>query len=313
VSQSAPQQHSAGVLVLQWLTYAFWGWTVLALSVLTSTVVTSLMSKTDTGGFTPYGIAAVLVLLPISFVCDLFYGKKEPAQKTGAAMAIMVIHAVLFALFAIGALIAAVFAQVSILTSNSDTESQQILIICSLIIFVYYLVTFLRVLNMAKSARYRPLFRIGMLATVGIIVVLAIVGPVARERSLRDDKLIENNLSSLNTNIDDYARAKNKLPENLGELELKGDTKALVDKNLVEYSKTDLKQSSLPLGQTSYGTSSTIYYYQLCVTYKDKSSDDYYNSYGSSSYEDDDGYADYLSNYNHPAGHQCYKLKTRGY
>jgi hypothetical protein len=309
-------QHSAGLLVLQWLTYAFWGWTVFALSALTSTVVTSFMAKsTDTGGFTPYGIAAILVLLPISFLCDLFYSKKETPQKTGAAMAIMVIHAVLFALFAIGALITAVFAQVSMLTSNSDTETQKILIVCSLIIFVYYVVTFLRVLNLAKMSRYRAMYRIGMLVTVGIIIVLAIVGPAAKERSLRNDKLIENNLSSLTSNIDDYTRAKNKLPQNLDDLDLKGDAKALVDKNLVEYKTEELKQTTIELGKPTYASDRTIYYYELCVTYKQESSNysSYDRGYSSSSYDDQDGYTDYPSAYSHPAGQQCYKVKTRGY
>lgn len=55
--------NNIGIMVLQWLTYAFWGWTVLALSILTTTIVASLIDKAETGGFTPYGIASVLVFI----------------------------------------------------------------------------------------------------------------------------------------------------------------------------------------------------------------------------------------------------------
>lgn len=89
-------------LVLAWLTYAFWGWTVLALSILTGSIITSFMNESSVNGFTPYGIAALLVLLPIAFLCDTFYIKKEAKTKKGAELAISAIHAVIFALFGVG-------------------------------------------------------------------------------------------------------------------------------------------------------------------------------------------------------------------
>ncbi|MGH7250207.1 MAG: hypothetical protein ACREGC_04480, partial [Minisyncoccia bacterium] len=108
--------NTPNVIVMQWLTYAFWGWTALSLSILTGIVLANFINKADMGSFTPYAIAAVLVLLPISFVCDYFYSKHEPGKNTGSAMVVMVIHAVLFALFGVGALIGIVFSLVQFMT-----------------------------------------------------------------------------------------------------------------------------------------------------------------------------------------------------
>ncbi|RYZ99261.1 MAG: hypothetical protein EOO68_12620, partial [Moraxellaceae bacterium] len=72
VSTSIPQESqsgtSAGIVILQWLTYAFWGWTLLALTGLIATVLFAFYTDADTSDTIPYVIAATLVLLPISFV-----------------------------------------------------------------------------------------------------------------------------------------------------------------------------------------------------------------------------------------------------
>ena len=64
----------AGNIILQWLTYAFWGWALLGINWLIFIVVFSLLAHQDQTEVIPYAIAAVLVLLPISVVCDFFYG-----------------------------------------------------------------------------------------------------------------------------------------------------------------------------------------------------------------------------------------------
>ena len=69
---SQPSENSAGVIVLQWLTYAFWGWTLLAVNTLIFMVIFSLLKHVDLSTIIPYAIASVLVLLPISLVCDVF-------------------------------------------------------------------------------------------------------------------------------------------------------------------------------------------------------------------------------------------------
>ncbi len=316
-----PQKEAANatLIILQWLTYAFWGWLVLALSFLTATVLESFIGNADTGGFTPYGIAAVTVLLPISLVCDSFYSKREPAKKVGAETWLMVLHAVLFALFGIGSLIFAVFAGVQLLTSSTDSTATQVSLYSALIISVYYGLTFFRTLNPSKFGWVKRVYKMIMLISVGIIVLLGLVGPVAKERSLRDDKFIESNLGSVEQAISSYASANSKLPADLGVLDLKGDAKKLVDRKLVTYKPQAGVTTEDDYNAESDGYNGTTddnklsslikYRYELCVTYKHES-----NNYGDyTSYQNKDKYTSYVSTYDHPAGETCYKLETTDY
>jgi hypothetical protein len=300
----------AGLIVLEWLTYAFWGWTVLGMSILTATVISSFVNDSDTSDFAPYAIAAVLVLLPISIVTDIIYTKREPLKKTGAAAIVMVIHAVIFALFGIGSLIAAVISVITMFTSTSSSHASEVALFSAIIIFILYGVTFLRTLLPTKFPWIRRAFIIFMVAVVGLIAILGIVGPVAKARSVRTDKLIEQNLPPLSTAISSYATKNHRLPSDLNALDLSNDTKLLVDQNLVDYKQDSAPTTSYnynPSNYTSYSTtSSSTYYYELCVTYK-KASSQQYPDYGGIS---DDGYDTYPSTYSHKAGNTCYKLKT---
>ncbi len=317
VAQSAvPQKEAvnATLIILQWLTYAFWGWTVLALSVLTYTVLAFFMiGNADIGGFTPYGIAAVMVLLPISLVCDLFYSRREPAKKVGAGVWLMVLHAVLFALFGIGSLIFAVFEIVQLLTSSTDSTAIQVGLYSALIIAVYYALTFFRTLNPSKFGWVKRVYKMIMLISVGIIVLLGLVGPVAKERTLRDDKLIESNLGSVERAISSYSFANKKLPADLGVLNLKDDAKKLVDRKLVVYKpQTGVKTVNAYDGITYKElTSPLTYRYELCATYKYASNDYTYRDYPS--YKIEDEYTSNVDTFDHPAGEICYKLETTGY
>ncbi len=301
-----PGEPHAGhsTVILQWLTYAFWGWTVLALSILTSMVIANFINQTDTENFTPYGIAAVLVLLPISYICDVFYSKKEPSKKTGAEMLVLVIHAVIFALFGAGALIVAVFALVSLFTSKSDSSGSTITLISALIIAVYYALTLLRTLSPPGLPWIRRSYKLIMLGTIGFMVILAIVGPVSKERTLRDDKLIEQNISQVQTSVDGYTRTNKKLPASLAALGLSGDAKQLVDRNLVTFKPVGLvadQQNTKAAG---------AYRYELCVNYKKQTKG--YQPYNNYDYSTDE-YKTSLSAYNHPAGNVCYKLQVANY
>jgi hypothetical protein len=289
------------------------------MSVLTSVILSTVIGDYNSGSFAIYAVAATLVLLPISIACDIFYSKQEPSKKTGAASIVMVIHAVIFALFGIGALIAAVFSIVSMFTSSSDSSASQIALFSSLIIFVLYIVTFLRTLNPAKLPWIRRSFIIFMAVAVGVIGLFGILGPAAHERATRTDRLIDDNLSSLSSDIDGYARQNNKLPGDLSALSLTGDTKKLVDDNLVNYKPDTLSPTpnvnsydTSTYSSTTYQSSRRTYYYQLCVEYKKEKKDKYTSSYDSYSV-DSNGYTSYISSSSHPAGEKCYKLKTSEY
>lgn len=316
--QIARQHLDSGLIILQWLTYAFWGWTVLALSVLTGTVLANFIADADTGSFTPYGIAAVLVLLPISFVCDYFYSKREPAKKVGAEVLVMVVHAVIFALFGIGTLIWAVISLVQLATSSDDTSAVQTSLFTALIVAVFYGATFLRTLNPGFAPWIRRFYGIFMVVAVGIIAILGITGPVAYERSTRDDRLVSNELSSLTSSISDYARQNDKLPADLYELNLEDETKQVVDKKLISYKP--LGKNTPTNRQNDYSASSPsslsrlpeVHLYELCATYA-KPSKGYNGTKDYDVYGEEDGYQTYISAYSHPAGRVCYKLKTSDY
>jgi hypothetical protein len=313
--------NNSGTLVMQWLTYALWGWTVFAMSILTTVVLSSVINDSDTASFSSYAIAAVLVLLPIAITVDVFYSKKEPAKKTGGASIVMVIHAVLFALFAVGSLISVVISIVSLFTDSSDNSSKQVWLLSSLIIFLLYTATLLRTINPPKFPFIRRAFIIFMAVTVGIVAIAGIAGPAAKERATRNDRLIESNLGNISDAVEGYASKNNSIPSSLKQLDLNGDAKKLVDDNLVQYLPNS-KQASSTLNNydsSSYNkvtlqTQSTtkIYYYQLCVDYK-KEKKDKYSSYSSSNYDDASGYSSYIDTYRHPEGRTCYKLKTNDY
>src|SRR5690606_24348193 len=119
---SEKQPHNTpGIIILQWLTYAFWGWLIVGLIWLIALVFMNALtdSAEDVLGMLPYAIAGTTVVLPIALTWDLFYRKHEPKKKTGGASVIMILPAVIFALPGIGALILAVFMLVNMLLTSS--------------------------------------------------------------------------------------------------------------------------------------------------------------------------------------------------
>lgn len=228
----------------------------------------------------------------------------------------MVIHAVIFALFGVGSLIAAVFSIVSLFTSSSDTSNNQTALYSALIIFVLYGATLLRTINPAKLPFIRRFYVIFMVLSVGLIALLGLLGPVAHARQTRNDTLIENNLNPVNDGINEYAQTNKKLPANLNNLNLSEDAQKLATNNSVEYmpnTKPPLttNNSTYNYSANSTDSSNATYYYQLCITYTAVKKDSY--SYGQGSDKDADGYATTLDIYSHPSGRTCYKLKTEGY
>ncbi len=300
-----PEKPSAGMIVLQWLTYAFWGWTVLAMSILVVIVLSFFLVKGANVGDAPiYSMAAVLVLLPISVICDIFYMKHEPVKKVGAASVVMIIHAVIFALFGIGAIITIVFSMVNLLISASSSETTFVFLYSAIIIAILYALVFVRTILPKFLFKFRKIFIILMVAIVGVMSLCAILGPTMEARITRNDKLIENGLSGVNEGITSYANKYNSLPATLDSLTLTGDSKKLVTDNLVTY-----KKDSAPYGaKLEYPT----FYYQLCVSYTKASK--YQGSDSSSNYySKDDGYSTYPNTYSHGAGKVCYRLKAEVY
>jgi hypothetical protein len=331
VAVVAEVHNSPGSLVLQWLTYAFWGWTVLALTWLTAISVGFFINRESIESYqsttVAYSLAAVLVLFVISLICDIFYSRVEPLKKHGAAMVIMIIHAVIFALFGIGALIVAVFAVVRLLIGDGDGSSYGdsgavTTLITGLIIAVVYGATLLRTLRPFKLKRSGLVYWVFMAIVTIAITTLGIAGPTWNARVTRDDRLIERTLPQLSEAIRSYTAKADKLPANLAEVrdEVTGETRTLIDRNLVEYkpgkevtaSDTNASESTSVLAPDDPRRSPPItpeseksFMYTLCVTYKaKKGTGQTYPAY------DVGGNSISPETYYHEAGRVCYDLTT---
>lgn len=289
-----------GVVVLQWLTYAFWGWTLLALSVLIFLVIFNLLNQSDSGDATLYTVAAIVVLLPISLTCDLLYQKHETRKKVGVSMAVMVIHAVIFALFSIGTLIASLFSVVQLIVntnSASDNDSYVAWLLSFLIVSILYAITFARTLNPLKNSRTLPRIYDGvMLALIGIFTVLAFMGPFALQLTTKQDRLIDDNISYVSNAIERHAERTKSLPSSLQDIgSVSEGGQQLIDDNLITYKaeKADPVTGNLR--------------YQLCTTYTAKDSRSYGSQYDPAL---EDEYQSYISTYGHEAGDVCYKMQV---
>ena len=295
-----PVANTPGVVILQWLSYAFWGWLIVALVWLLGVILTNALLEVSVGNVLPYAIAASIVLLPIAFLTDFYYRKHEPANKTGAAMVIMVIHAVLFALLAIAALIVTVFNSLNALIENSNSiEGQLVVIFTAIGATLLYAATFIRVLNPFKSSKPALFYSIAMVTATLIVIAFAIAGPLLQALATKDDRRIEQNLSSVSQGVNNYIQTNEKLPASLNDVTYTSDAATrLVEDGLVRYKAEDSNASLFNKNRIEHR-------YQLCVTYKEK------DNSRNSSYD----YSSILNRYTsypkvagHDAGEVCYKL-----
>lgn len=332
--------NTPGVLILQWLTYAFWGWTLVALYWLTGLSVNYFVdhnsqssyeydySLSDSNTFLAYALAAVIVLFLVSIVCDIVYSKFEPRRKTGAATVIMIIHAVIFALSGIGSLIVGVFALVNMLVSGDDIAGATTFMITSIIMTILYGLTLLRTLNIAKIKHATQIYWVIMtLATLGIIG-LGLFGPVAYTQRTKDDKALERGLPDLADAINQYALDNKRLPKSLHDTSLQqsyyfesNDVKRIVNEDLVQYIPKDkVKNPTATLntrGKTSINTpdqrisqEDSIYHYQLCATYDYKDTSGGYDTPYRSKTQQYQEYETTPNTDGHPAEKVCYDLQT---
>jgi len=286
--------NSPGLIILQWLTYVFWVWTTIAIFATSLMTTIYYISGSGAGEQIAYGIAAILVLLPISMACDLFYIKKEPIKKTGAASIIMIVHTVIFALCGVGALVTIVICLVNLLI-NGASNIIKTFIICAVIMLVIYSILFLRTIAFDKLFTKRHLAII-LLAIISIvIVIISIIGPASNAALTKNDRLIEERLQYVTMGIDSYIASNKQLPNNLEQLNLDSESKKLVSENLITYKKVD----------SSTASDENTYKYQLCVTYK--KADSRTDEPDPSTYDNYD-YSSSLNTYGHQAGEVCYRL-----
>lgn len=308
----APQQpgnRSAAVqVVMQWLSYGLWEWTLIMLSILLSATLSYYFISSTRGrdySWLAYIVASMLVLLPFAFVTDRLYAKQEPPHKHGFAAVVQVLNAIVVFLAAIGGLITCVVS-IFMLFVNADSDSSTyIAIVSSLVVASLSLLLFLRIMRFDKLAKFNHWFPLTVVIIAGLTAILALAGPFRAEVRLKNDRLIEGNLSSLNNAIHDYARSKGELPNDLsalnGGLSYQGSVKLLVTKGLVTYRKLPASSTSTTNSfnrTTITGTlGGNIGRYELCANYKQEKKAEF--SYTSNS-------TTYIDTSSHQAGKQCY-------
>ena len=350
--QPAPQkaQNSGGVLVLQWLTYAFWFWFSVSASWLAGVVINFFVSggtsSYEWGSVLAYPLASVIIMLIIALVTDFFYAKHEPEKKTGGANVIMLLHVVPFVLMAIGALVTIVFAFIGMLL-NSDpiasTDGPLQVMLVSLVVVVLLGLAAARAFFGSKP-RVRLIARIGMIVIALGFIIAGIAGPAVEAVRTKDDRLIERALPSLSSDIREYVQDNNKLPATLSDVTHNSSYSAdavqlVIDSGLVKYKPNTLPAkdgNSYDPGDEPSGLKSGVsyrlpsqpedttkrFYYQLCTTYKNEKKDRYNYSYNErdaytkgnsvSSVASDYRY-DYVTSISaHPAGDVCYNLYADG-
>ena len=301
--EKKPESTSAGVYVLQWLTYTFWGWLSAALVWLVWVIAVYLIDSHISSTAIPYAIAAGVIMTPLAFVTDFFYSKHEPLTKRGAAIIITVIHSIGFALIAIGTLIAALFLGVNTLVEVSDvnhaTSITTLLVTCAL-----SSLAFLRALNPFKNRRFITGYRYAMLGCSLIALAVAAISPTAQLVATKQDRRIEQNLYQVQNSINEYINEHTKHPASLDDISLSQAGEDLKNDDRISFVAGDVTRNSR---QFSGDTYRYRFNYQLCAVYDHANKKDRYES----EYRDyDDGYESILRTSGHPAGKTCYKLYT---
>lgn len=337
VSQIEQHTNTPGSLVLQWLSYAFWGWFGTSLAVLSGITFGYFIAGSDAtswGDNLAYPLAAVIVMLVIALVTDFFYARHEPVAKRGAASVIMLIHVVIYMLVVVGALIGIVFSIISMIITAGPTDTMdgsKIFMLTALLTAVVFGAISVRALFAGKKAGVRKMFWLAMSVLALGFVVASIAGPAMKANSTKNDRLIEDALPSLASDIREYTRTNDKLPATLADVKnvygdsVNGQVQQMVDRNLVTYkpnTKPMETASDLPLTSgASTETKSTLapidrstgtktFYYQLCVTYKEAKSSKY-DTYNTSSYDNDYTNSS-ISTYRHDKGNVCYDVAADG-
>ena len=224
----------------------------------------------------PYALAAIVVMLPIAFITDLFYRKYETPKKFGAATAILSVHAVIYALTAIGALIITVLTGLEMLiNATSFNSGSGVSLVVTITTSLFFGGLFARIIGTTKSKKIAKVYSYIMLILSLGLAITAVAGPLTKSVLTRDDRIIEDNLYSIDQSVKEYIKDNNTLPESLSDITLTSstddDVATLIEKNKITYkagSEETTSTSSSHDSNSTYNRVSTIYTYSLCAQYK---------------------------------------------
>lgn len=320
-SKSSIQDNSPSVAIFQWLSYAFWGWTAVATAALIATCVNfALNGYSSNYESVAYVVAAALVLLPIAFVCDILFSRQERNEKNRVGMVIVVIHAVLYALIAVGALATLVFSLVGMVISDTaDINEQIVTAVTAASVVVFLGVLVVRIMKPMVGTPFRTLVRGGLAAIVLAAMIWGIAGPVAQTIMRKDDDRVKQATEYIQVYVNSYAGTNNSLPETIDEA-ISSPSAFLTDR------EADIVRSALEDGLLTYTPNirpveesrpdGTIdiqrtYFYELCVTYAydDENRNDSTRYFSSSP----ELYVDGVPGSSTKAGTECYDVNTTNY
>lgn len=314
--------NTPALVVMQWLSYAFWAGLIIAIAYLTSMVI-GFYTNTGAGQYpelVAYGVVAVAILLPLSILTDKLYGRHEDTHKSVATSVVLVVHSVLFALTAIGGLITTAFLSVNLLISATPSATAAADISTAAVVFVLFGGLLLRVTRPTLHRFLRTGFRIDLTIISLVAVGFAIAGPVGYAVTTKSDRQIRDSLFFISNTLNTYVSQDNPLPDNLETGLSDEQTRLYVDNNVYTtalrlYSERTIQYTPNTQPATTendeYSGKKVTYFYELCATFTRALREDV--SFGYPVIADAAGYSDYIPLDAVQPGRNCYKLKAIAY
>ena len=314
------EDKNAATVAWQWITYILWEATLFTLSVFLIAVLAYFITGASsvTYSFSIYSMAALVCLLPAAFLVDRCYRKREPEQKQGFAGVVMVLNVVVVMLAIVGGVVAAAFSLFSLLLDNESAKSVTVTVISSLVVSLLGVLLFWRILPNRRVLRLVKLFPWVVMAVSVAALVMALAGPVRTLLSSRNDRLIEDNVTTLDSAIQDYFSQKAVLPASLKDLSLsstyQSGAKQLIDRHLVEYEPGIVSGSSPTIN--AYDPTSSSYDYSYSSSDYGYKTADYKlcMTFGKAKGNGAGGNKDLFTvSSDHGSGRQCYDLTATSY
>lgn len=324
-SKASSEDNSPSVAIFQWLSYAFWGWTAVATATLIATCVNfALNGYTSNYEAVAYVVATALVLLPIAFLCDVLFSRREHDEKSRIGTVIMVIHVVLYALVAVAALATLVFSLVGMVISDTgDVNAQLVTAVTAATVVVFLGVLVLRMTRPQTTTSFRRIVRYALSSLVIAAMLWGIAGPVTQTIMRKDDDRAVRAVQLLPSFIDTYVNKNDALPKTIEQAVSEGqgyftdaDGKVVLsaaEDKLITY-KPDVKPATTKASMSpDMIDEGTTYHYELCVTFKydDENRDNASYTYFVSG-ADDSGYQRSPGS-STKAGTKCYTLQAISY
>lgn len=293
---------SALHVVLQWLCYVFWFWTLLIISIILSSVLSYFLIDRFDPTWLTYVSSSLLILLPAAYVTDHYYSKVEPSKKHGFAAVVMVVNAVIACVAVVASLITLMVTLVGLAIDTGSTDSKLVIIISSLIVASMSLLFFLRIIKVDRLRGMNRNFTRIISGIVALTLTLVIVGPLINAAQRKNDRFIEENYYSVRRQISNYVTENNRLPNSFDDVGFTDNAKKVVETGRLTYEKGEKVSSEESSIYTSTARTRSEFFYTICVVW------DYEKESPAIYYSDADDFRGY-----HDSGTECYEETTYTY